>query len=143
MADREKSVVRFRDGRMLKGYLSGFSPHAEKGVVEEETGASHSVSVEELKAVFFVRSFEGDQSHKEKKSYGSSHVKGHRAFVKFKDGESMVGFLDGSVPWERGFFLSRREGDTKGFFVYPADSEANNIRVFVVASAVSDVTVVP
>jgi hypothetical protein len=63
--------------------------------------------------------------------------------VKFRDGESMVGFLDGELPWDKGFFLSKQENGRKGFFLLPADTEGNNVRVFVVSSSVDDVTVVP
>jgi len=47
------------------------------------------------------------------------------------------------VPWERGFFLSKKDSDLKGFFLLPVDEDTNNIKVFVVASSVDDVTVVP
>lgn len=142
--EREKSVVRFINGRLLKGFLEGFSPQADEMILREPgSGASHAVKVCDLKAVFFVRSFDGDDDYREKKVYGTSPARGQRVFVKFKDGESLVGFMDGSLPWSKGFFLSRLDKDTKGFFIYPADLRANNIRVFVVASAVSEVTVVP
>ncbi|MDA8433773.1 MAG: hypothetical protein M0Z60_12555 [Nitrospiraceae bacterium] len=142
---REKSVMRFRDGKMLKGYVADFSPLKDDVRLEEAaTGKMHAIRLEEMKAVFFVKSFEGDYEYKEKKSYGIRRPVGNRAFVRFKDGECLVGFLEGKVPWERGFFLSNREdGGMKGFFLLPADEDANNIKVFVVSSAVDDVTVVP
>lgn len=144
MDTREKSVVRFANGRLLKGFLKEFSPQAAEVVLEEVgTGACHTIRVDDLKAVFFVKSFEGDHDYRDKKVYGASRARGQRAFVKFRDGESLVGFLDGSVPWARGFFLSRRESDARGFFLFPADTQVNNTKVFVVAAAVSDVTVVP
>ncbi len=144
MEDREKSVVRFSDGKVLKGYLRDFSPQAADAVLEEDgTGTMHTVRVDDLKAVFFVKSFEGNHEYRDKKTYGISHNRGRRAFIKFKDGESLVGFLDGSVPWEKGFFLSKPVDGTRGFFLYPADSNVNNIRIFVVSASVSDVTVVP
>lgn len=142
--EREKSVVRFSNGRVLKGFLKEFSPQAEEVVLEEpDSGVCHAVKMSDLKAVFFVKSFDGDQEYRDRKAYGVSPSKGQRAFVKFRDGESFVGFLDGSVPWSKGFFLSRMDSDMKGFFLYPADDQINNIKVFVVAAAVSDVTVVP
>jgi hypothetical protein len=63
-------------------------------------------------------------------------------FVKFRDGESLLGFLEGDFPWEKGFFLSRQDKGLKGFFLLPVDEDANNIKVFVVSSSVVDVTVV-
>jgi len=54
-----------------------------------------------------------------------------------------VGFLEGDVPWEKGFFLSKRGSNRKGFFLLPVDEDTNNIKVFVVSSSVDAVTVVP
>jgi len=140
----EKTVTRLNNGNLLKGYMKDFSPNQNELTVEE-TGAAgkHLVKIEDVKAVFFVKSFEGDHEYREKKSYGIARIKGQRVFVKFRDGEAMVGFLEGEVPWERGFFLSRQDNDLKGFFLLPVDEDTNNIKVFVVASSVDDVTVVP
>jgi hypothetical protein len=145
MGEREKSVMRFRDGRMLKGYVKDFSPDRDDVIFDEAgTGRMHAISLEEMKAVFFVKSFEGDYGYREKKSYGIRRPVGNRAFVRFKDGEHLVGFLEGKVPWQKGFFLSGREDVArKGFFLLPVDEGANNIKVFVVSSSVDDVTVVP
>ncbi len=140
----EKSVVRFTNGRLLKGYLGDFSPDKEEvALLEVETGKVHMLRVIDMKAVFFVKSFEGDFDYREKKSYGKRKPTGNRVFVKFKDGERLVGFLDGRVPWEKGFFLSNKENDGKGFFLLPVDEDTNNIKVFVISSSVDDVTVVP
>jgi hypothetical protein len=141
---KERSVVRFNDGSILKGYLKVFSPDIDEVVLREvETDEVHTLRVDDMKAVFFVKSFEGDFDYREKKSYGIRKPTGNRVFVKFKDGERLVGFLDGKVPWEKGFFLSRKENDGKGFFLLPVDEDTNNIKVFVISSSVDDVTVVP
>ena len=140
----EKTVTRLNNGNLLKGYMKNFSPNRNEVTVEETVAArEHLVKIEDVKAVFFVKSFEGDHEYREKKSYGIARIKGQRVFVKFRDGESMVGFLEGEVPWERGFFLSKQDSDLKGFFILPVDEDTNNIKVFVVASSVDDVTVVP
>lgn len=140
----QKAVLRFNNGTTLKGYMKDFNPKNDKVTVEEaKTGGTHSVRIDELKAIFFIRSFEGNSSHKEKKLYGISGNRGHRLFIKFNDGESLVGFLEGDVPWERGFFLSKHGKDLRGFFILPVDLDSNNIKVFVIASSVKDVTVVP
>jgi hypothetical protein len=141
---QERSVVRFNDGSILKGYLRVFSPDIDEVVLREvETDEVRTLRVDDMKAVFFVKSFEGDFDYREKKSYGIRKPTGNRVFVKFKDGERLVGFLDGKVPWEKGFFLSRKENDGKGFFLLPVDEDTNNIKVFVISSSVDDVTVVP
>lgn len=143
MEDGEKVVVRLNAGGLLKGYLKEFSPVLpELSLIESGSSRTLSVRLDDVKAVFFVRSFEGDHEYKERKSYGATPSKGQRVFVKFGDGESLVGFLDGEVPWDKGFFLSKQR-DQKGFYLLPADEDANNVKVFVVASSVVDVTVVP
>jgi len=144
MNDREKTVLRFNDGRLLKGHLKGFAPDLDEVRLEEAvTDRIRPVRMEDMKAIFFVRSFEGDRAYKEKKAYGASKSKGQKVFVKFRDGESLLGFLEGDLPWEKGFFLSRQDKRLKGFFLLPVDEDANNIKVFVVSSSVVDVTVVP
>jgi len=144
MSDREKMVMRLNDGSLLKGYLKDFAPTQADVIVEEAEGAkTRPVRIEEVKAVFFVRSFEGDNTYREKKAYGISKPKGQKVLIKFRDNEFLVGFLDGDVPWDKGFFLSRQDRGVKGFYILPVDEDANNIRVFVVTSSVIDVTVVP
>ena len=144
MDSSQKAVLRFNNGTTLKGYIRDFNPiHDKVNLEEAKTGSTLSVKVDELKAIFFIKSFEGDSSHKEKKLYGTSKTKGHRLYIKFNDGESLVGFLEGDVPWERGFFLSKHDKDLKGFFILPVDLDSNNLKVFVIASSVKDVTVVP
>lgn len=144
MKDTDKAVLRFNDGRLMKGYLESFS--ADQPVVKiqaAETGKEISVNINELKAIFFVRSFEGKRGYHEKKIYGISRPRGHRVFIKFTDGEGLVGFLEGDVPWDKGFFLSKQDRTLKGFYLLPVDLDSNNIKVFVIASSVKDVTVVP
>lgn len=139
MMDRQKVVLRFIDGRLVKGHLDDFSPRADRILIEEESGATQRFGVDELKAIFFVRTFEGDKARSEKKSFEKENPPGKRVFVKFKDGESMVGYVEGGVPWEKGFFLESAKG--KGFFLIPVDDQSNNTKVFVIAQSVWEVTV--
>ncbi len=144
LKETDKAVLRFNDGRLMKGYLELFS--ADQPVVKIKaagTGEQFSVNTDELKAIFFVRSFEGKIGYHEKKVYGISKPRGHRVFIKFTDGEGLVGFLEGDVPWDKGFFLSKQDRNLKGFYLLPVDLDSNNIKVFVIASSVKDVTVVP
>ena len=137
--DRQKVVLRFVDGRLIKGHLDDFSPKADFVLLEKESGAKQRFGVDELKAIFFVRTFEGDKTRSEKKSFENEIPPGKRVFVKFKDGESMVGYVEGEVPWEKGFFLEPAKG--KGFFLIPVDDASNNTKVFVFAQSVWEVTV--
>jgi len=137
--DRQKVVLRFIDGRLVKGLLDEFSPKDDSILIGEESGAAQRFGMDELKAIFFVRTVEGDRTRAEKKSFKKENPPGKRVFVKFKDGESMVGYVEGEVPWEKGFFLEHAKG--KGFFLVPADDASNNTKVFLIAQSVWEVTV--
>jgi hypothetical protein len=144
MHKTDKTVLRFNDGRILKGFVHDFTSETNVVTIQEaETDKISTVNIEQLKAIFFVRSFEGDRHYREKKSYGITRPKGRKIFIKFKDGEDIVGFLEGDFPWKKGFFLSKREDPLKGFFILPVDKDSNNVKVFVVSSSIIDVTVVP
>jgi hypothetical protein len=144
MPDIEKAVLRFNDKRILKGRIRDFTSDSDiVTLLEAETGKEHTVDIHQLKAVFFVRTFRGNSGYREKKSYGISKQSGQKIFIKLKDGEGMVGFLEGHFPWEKGFFLSKHEDVAKGFFILPVDEDSNNIKAFVVSSSVIDVTVIP
>lgn len=144
MLEIEKAVLRFNDGKILKGRIRDFISDSDiVTLLEAETGYEHRVDIHHLKAIFIVRSFTGDSGHREKKSYGIAKPKGRKIFIKFKDGEDIVGFLEGNFPWKKGFFLSKSEDALKGFFILPVDGDSNNEKVFVVSSSVLAVTVVP
>ncbi len=135
---REKVIARFIDGKMVRGYIDDFSPFDEFISVEVESSGSEKIGVDELKAIFFVRTFEGDKSRSEKKAFMEHMPRGRRVFVKFKDGEYMTGYIEGDFPWKKGFYLEPGKG--KGFFLQPVDGQSNNVKVFVVAASVWDVT---
>jgi hypothetical protein len=66
---------------------------------------------------------------------------GHKVYVKFTDQESLVGFVEGEIPWDKGFFVSREGSKAQGFFLIPVDRDSNNVKVFVVGTSVKDVTI--
>ena len=82
-----------------------------------------------LKAIFWVRDFYGNPEYHERKKYiEGENPSGLKLEVTFTDGEVMVGStVLGYDP--------KRQGN----FLVPADPESNNIRVFVVSSAVKSV----
>ncbi len=132
-----KIVVRYRDGKLLKGYTNDFFPnkpafHIQPGeeAAGQSTGAAMSepksivITVSELKAVFFVRDFKGDPGHTERRFEEGDRPTGRKVEVTFHDGEVIAGTTMGYDP------------KRIGFFVIPADPQANNLRVFVVTKAV-------
>lgn len=142
MGEGEKVVARFRDGRIIKGHVKRFSIESDAIVLKnEKTGEERSIAIEELKAIFFVKSFQGVSEHIERKTFGIRRLKGRRVFVKFLDKESLVGCTEGAVPWDKGFSLAKLGENAKGFFLIPVDGDCNNERVFVVGSAIQDIQI--
>jgi len=124
-------VARFLDGRTLKGTTHDFAPNKAEFHLHEE-GADRSgvvkVVAADLKAIFFVRSYEGDPTHHDTYSFEDTGGQGGRRIrIRFVDGETMAGFTMG--------YNARKQG----FFLVPADPGGNNERVYVLNAAVSGV----
>jgi hypothetical protein len=143
MGTEERVAARFNNGKVLKGYVKDFTADSDMVFLDEAgSGMNHIIPINELKALFFIRTFEGDSKYREKKAFGVRPSRGRKVFVKFKDKESLIGFIDGDVPFQRGFTLTRPGGtEDTGFFLSPSDSDSNNIKVFVVGSAIENVTI--
>jgi small nuclear ribonucleoprotein (snRNP)-like protein len=142
MGDVEKVVARFKNGQVLKGHVKDFETGTEVVTVEDpETRAAHEISIDELKAIFFVKTFKGRGEYVEKKAFGIRKNPGRKVFVKFKDNETLVGYIDGDIPWAKGFSLEKEGNKAKGFFLVPVDSDSNNIKVYVVGTSIQDVTI--
>ncbi len=126
-------VVRFADGRTVKGTTSDFVPAKDSFHVSEataEVGAKPlEIRMKELKALFFVKDLAGDPRHAERNDFDPAHPPvGRRIRVEFSDGEVLVGTTQGYQP------------NRPGFFVEPADDGSNAERCYVVAAAVQQVT---
>jgi len=142
MDREEKVVVRFRDGKLMKGYLTEFTVQSDTVTFRgQNTGNTLQVPIDELKAVFFVKTFDGFHEYVEKKAFGTRKLEGCKVVVKFTDNEILVGIIDGEVPWDKGFSLAKLGDNAKGFFLTPADGDTNNDRVFVVGSAIQDISI--
>lgn len=127
-------VVRFADGRILKGTAQDFSPNRESFHLfpwGEEGGKPLEIIVDELKAVFFVEDYEGDSTRRDDNSFDNARGQGRKLLVYFRDGEVIAGFTMGYNPAKKGFFL------------IPADPQGNNRRVYVVNAAVDRVDPAP
>jgi hypothetical protein len=142
MGEGDKIVARFRDGRLVKGYVKKFAIDSDTVLIHEpKSQKQHEVSVDDLKALFFVKTFKGYRDYAEKKAFGIRNNPGCKVYVKFNDKESLIGFIEGDIPWDKGFSLSRLGSKAKGFFIVPCDSESNNHRVFVVGTAIEDISI--
>ena len=134
MSVQNKVVVRYLDGRVMKGTTVDFLPTRPTFhlVPVGQSGSTISVleiQISDLKAVFFVKDFIGDASYDEVKAFNAgTPTQGRRMQIVFKDDEMLIGTTMGYQP------------ERTGFFLVPADPKSNNARCFVVATAVKKVS---
>ena len=117
----KKVVVKFKDNTVAKGKTNDLFANKAQFHLEKMSGDMVEISIEDLKAVFFVKDFKGNKDHKDK--YIDKIASGGRKIkVRFVDGETVVGYTlaYSLVP--------------HGFFMVPADLQSNNERIFVVKS---------
>ena len=129
-------VARYRDGRLVKGISMDVDPTKPMCHVRAPDGVVTEIKLVDLKALFFVKTLEGNSAHNEglavdqgdRRSHGSTAIA-----IKFEDNEHLVGFTN-RYPPNRPFF-----------FVVPADTKSNNIRILVNKAAVvsMDVAALP
>jgi hypothetical protein len=133
--DRNHIVIHYKDGALRKGYTHDFHPAGEMfhmtSDMDADRGSVHEVKVSDLRAVFFVKTLQGDRYYSEKKSFDevdASKLQGMKIKVKFKDGEIIRGVTLG---------YNKKK---KGFFVIPVDPQSNNDRIYVVADALESIS---
>jgi hypothetical protein len=126
----QKIVVRYADGKILKGHVQDFHPSRPQFSLWPSINATPQeraiVPVARLKAVFFVRDFNGNPGYRGQ-ARPTARGQGRRVEVTFNDGECITGTTLNYRP------------DGQGFFVSPADPADNNTRIFVVAAALKRV----
>jgi hypothetical protein len=130
--EASKIVARFLDGKIVKGYTQNFFPNRPVFHVLPMDAASKTdpieIQVSELKAVFFVRDFVGNKGHDERKGLAPGEkVQGRLIEVIFRDGEVLVGSTTGYDP------------KRPGFFFFPIDPKSNNIKAYILSSALRGV----
>lgn len=128
-----KVIVRFADGSIIKGTTADFFPNKELFHVSLEDAPDGDkpmeINTQDLKALFFVKDFEGDRKHDEGNEFDPSRPpSGRRIKVVFSDGEILLGTTTGYQPGR------------PGFFVVPADAESNNERCYVISAATQEVS---
>jgi hypothetical protein len=119
-------VARFTDGLTLRGTTIDFSPTRRMFRITDK-GATYEIDVQKLKALFFVRDFDGNPAYNEKKGFFARQNHGKKCMVEFKDGEVLFGYT----------LTYTSQGI--GFFVFPGDPESNNEKVFVVHASTASV----
>jgi hypothetical protein len=124
----KKVVARYQDGRIVKGTSLDVDPNRTVFHVREDGAAAVRVDMNELKALFFVKTLEGDAGRNEGMEVDASDPRARGSkLVKlgFADGETIVG-LTIAYPPRKQFF-----------FVNPVDAGSNNIRILVNGNAVT------
>ena len=131
---RNRVVVHFKDGRVLKGHTHNFTPLKETlhltSEQEKDTENIHEIRTADLKAIFFVKTLEGNKDYVEKvrlDQIDNPGLRGLKIKVEFSDGEIISGT---SLGYNR---------ERKGFFMVPVDPQSNNERIYVLADALKDV----
>ena len=127
-----KVVVRYANGRTLKGYTFNFSPNRTQFHLFSSVTADRGelILLKDLKAVFFVRDFAGDPEHTERTAIDSvPRPAVHAVRVEFLDGEVLCGYTT---------IVDLPE---LGFFFIPVDPESNNVRVFAAVASVRSIMV--
>ena len=137
----DKVVIHVRDGKILRGRLIDFSQEDNRVQIDVEAESSEGpgeIKISDLKAIYFVRSLTGNKAYRRKRYFQLPNKKGHRIMIRFKDGEILCGFIEGDFPWEGGF-LKSNHSDPKGFYMFPADPDGNNMKIFIVVAAAEDI----
>ena len=132
--ERNRVVVHFKEGRLLKGYTNDFIP-AQKtfhltSESEEDEGRTYEIKCVDLKAIFFVKTLQGNKDYIEKKEFDDVNASGRRGLrirVEFSDGEVIRGM---SFDYSKKF---------NGFFIMPLDPQGNNGKVYVIADDLRDI----
>jgi small nuclear ribonucleoprotein (snRNP)-like protein len=139
--EAEKVVLHLVGGRIFKGTLTFFDPASPTVRLRlSQDSDLMEISTAETKAIFYVKKFEGNRQYNEKKKFGIVKTRGKRVMIRFKDGEILVGYVDRyfSEKEKGGSLAIFSDLQKKGFFLYPADPQSNNTKVFVVTSSLMD-----
>ena len=128
-------VARYRTGEVVKGYTRDFFPDRPVFHILPKGGqVSVQVKTPELKGVFFVRDLLGNRLRNKGRRFPAVDQgphNGRRVAVLFEDGELLVGYSQ------------TYSAEKAGFFVFPADPNSNNIRVYVLRAATKQVKLGP
>jgi len=128
----QKLVVHKKDGTIHKGITQDFDPERDDFhfLAGEGGGIPMQIRVDDMKALFWVRDYLGNRQFVAQRVFDDADAVQRRAIVTFDDGEEIWGTLDSDAESGQGFFL------------IPADKRDNNVRIFVVRSALKEMRMV-
>lgn len=138
-----KVVAHLRGGEILKGFTDSLPNGDVDALLSEdpislpakitlqppESKKPISVSIQSLKALFFVKTFEGSKDYKEIKFFHAHPpIEGLWVRVKFDDNEATEGIVHNSL----------HHLVQPGFFLKPPDPQSNNQVVYVVKESLEE-----
>ena len=125
----KKIVIHMKDGTIRKGVTQDFDPEKEAFhlLPAEGGGVPLKVPLEKMKALFYVRDYIGNRDFVARKQFDEAQRRARRAIVEFHDGEEIWGVLGEGADEENA-----------GFFFFPVDKDDNNVRIFVIRSAMKE-----
>ena len=129
-----KIVVHTKDGAIHKGVTNDFDP-TQVGfhlLPAEGGGVPMRFQVDDLKALFYVKDYVGNRDFVAQRQFDEALRAARKAIISFHDGEEIWGML-GEGADEEG----------TGFYFFPADKRDNNIRIYVIRSAMKEIRLVP
>jgi hypothetical protein len=125
-----KVAAHFVDGRILKGLALDFRPSQPTFLLRlrDVTDPVKAISIRlaDLKALFFVKKFEGDPNYRASTDTDRTSLLEQQVRVRFRDGE----VLRGTSP--------SRDLSGVGFFLIPMDPRSNNRRIYVVTANLAE-----
>lgn len=144
---RLRVVAHKKSGQLVKGFVELAVPVDKLGNPESSAvalpkslhldpidhGRAVSVPVDSLKALFFVKSFNGDPAYTETKFFNPEpKIEGLWVHITFEDGETTEGVVHNGVE-----ILNE-----PGFLLKPPDPQSNNNAVYVMKTALARFRVV-
>ena len=119
-------VARYLDGRVVKGRTTDFHPENDSFVVDVNAELpSERLSMKDMKALFFVRSLEGNPQRRDHREFPKGTALRTKLWLEFRDGEQMAG-------WPVSAALGK-----KGFYVLPTDPDSNVEKAYVFRESLS------
>ena len=126
-----KVVAATLEGERVRGFIFDFSPIKERCRIFPSERAhaeeAREIDMRKLKALFFIKEFTEPGGEKANPSEFTGVVHGRKIQVEFSDGELLMGSTEGYAP------------NRMGFFLFPANSNSNILRVFVINTNVKEV----
>ena len=120
MRKTQKIVVHYLDRALERGHARFFFHVQDQTEMTDLDGNRKVIDLKRVKAVFFVKAFEGNPEYGERKEFADdSPTFGQKIQIVFVDGEILLGRAMGYRPEEKGFYFK------------PADPRSNNEVIFV------------